>query len=182
MKSTKHAQIRKDTIRKSVVDCLLGGADLVDQMTIFCLTRGRSHRGFDHRYSDEQWRQIVEDRKQRRVVELLKKKKWISARRVGNEMVVRLDQHLLIDFLKERVCATKQEIEDGHQCLVIFDFPNAASHARDRWRRFMKRAGFKQQQLSVWGTHKHVFEDMVAIVQLLGIEKWVDVYCARRWT
>jgi len=40
----------------------------------------------------------------------------------------------------------------------------------------LKSVGFTQKQLSVWFSNKSILDEMQALVRILKIEKWVNIY------
>lgn len=123
----------------------------------------------------EEWDQLFGDEKNKAVLRRLRKKKWLDDRRTGNGVMYSLSQDILAKHLKNSIKQTGSKIHSG-ELLVAFDFPEAAGRARRDWRQLLKSVGFKQVQLSVWSTVKAVEEQIVQLVRLLGVQKWVRVY------
>ena len=128
--------------------------------------------------STKEWDAINADLRQRRAIADLRRQKWLTASEKGNEVILRLSSEAFVAQLKSQVRAEKKTLPEGNTCLVVFDFPNAASSARNIWRKFLLSAGFERSQLSVWSSHKDVCAPVFQLIRVLGISKWVSVYRA----
>ena len=123
----------------------------------------------------EEWDRLFGDVKKKTILRRLRKKKWVEDRRLGNGVTYSLSQEVLVEYLRNSIKQTVSTVHAG-ELLVAFDFPEAAGRARRDWRRLLKSVGFKQVQLSVWSTIKAVEDQMLQLVKLLGVQKWVKVY------
>lgn len=123
----------------------------------------------------EEWDQLFGDVKRKRILRQLKKRKWLENRRVGNGVTYSLSHDALVEYLKNSMRKISSKIHRG-EILVAFDFPEAAGRARRDWRRLLKSVGFKQIQLSVWSTVKAVDAQILQLVELLNLQKWVKIY------
>ncbi len=170
------------TVKEEVIELLLGGLDLMGKVVTFVPPYAGPRYMHSTRLPDEVWEQIQADREKRRVIKDLQEKKWIESKKVGNKMLVEISSHALVQHLKQLVRTKDIELPNDQVCFVMFDFPNGASKARDSWRHFLYSVGFKKFQLSVLSTNKDVADELVAISQLLGIDKWVKVIVGNEWT
>ena len=123
----------------------------------------------------EEWDRLFGDVKKKTILRRLRKKKWVEDSRLGNGITYSLSQEVLVEYLKSSIKQTDSKVHAG-ELLVAFDFPEAASRARRDWRRLLKAVGFKRVQLSVWSTIKAVEDQMVQLVRIIGVQKWVKVY------
>jgi hypothetical protein len=123
----------------------------------------------------EEWDRLFGDVKKKATLRRLRKKKWVEDRRLGNGVTYSLSRDVLVEYLKNSMRHTSHEVHAG-ELLLAFDFPEAACRARRDWRRLLKSVGFKQVQLSVWSTIKSVEDQILQLVRLLGVHKWVRVY------
>lgn len=126
--------------------------------------------------SPTEWREIQEEKRNRRAIYDLKKRKLLEERTRGQQLVLQLSSDAIIDSLKRRIGANQQALSKNVWCLVLFDFPVGSGTARQFWRRFLATAGFEQIQLSVWGTQCDVAKEIVLLIKLLQAQDWVKVY------
>lgn len=71
---------------------------------------------------------------------------------------------------------------DGKWRVVIFDIPEEKRIIRNLFRRNLKKWGFKHLQKSVWISKRNVFDKLESYIKDLGIEKWVAIMEANRFT
>ncbi len=71
---------------------------------------------------------------------------------------------------------------DGKWRIVIFDIPEEKRIIRNLFRRNLKKWGFKHLQKSVWISKRDVFEKLTNYLKDLGIEKWVTVIEANKFS
>jgi len=124
----------------------------------------------------EEWNRIFREKKKRRALKELKRKKWLTERQEGDKVVYELTESAVIQHLKSTIRSTTDVLPEPSIVLVTFDFPEAARRARNSFRYFLKSAGFAQKQLSVWFSTKSILGEMQALIRVLKIEKWVAVY------
>lgn len=74
------------------------------------------------------------------------------------------------------------KIWDGKWRIVIFDIPEEKRIIRNLFRRNLKKWGFKHLQKSVWVSKRDVFEKLTNYIKELGIEKWVTVIEADKFS
>ncbi len=181
MAKTKPTPISKKRAREkavayTVMDEILDRIDLA----AWALTRPANFRYecLQGGLTLQEWQKINEDRKRRRAIADLRRKRWLTARKHGNQMIIRLDHDALAACLKAGIRSEKRELPAGQSCLVIFDFPTGANSARASWRRFLISIGCTRTQLSVWKTEKDVCKEIAALTRLLAISRWVQVFQA----
>lgn len=71
---------------------------------------------------------------------------------------------------------------DGKWRIIIFDIPEEKRIIRNLFRRNLKKWGFKHLQKSVWISKKDVFKKLTDYIKDLGIEKWVIVIEADKFS
>lgn len=71
---------------------------------------------------------------------------------------------------------------DGKWRIVIFDIPEQKRLIRDLFRRNLKKWGFKHLQKSVWVSKRDIFDKLTSYVTDLGIEEWVGVFEAEKFS
>ncbi|NQV89560.1 MAG: CRISPR-associated endonuclease Cas2 [Parcubacteria group bacterium] len=97
----------------------------------------------------------------------------------GAETTFSLTVAGLLQVLKDRIVLERREMLEDERCFVIFDVPEDIRKTRNTLRHFLKQAGFKQVQQSVWVTDKDVADDMRQLVEELKISDWVRVIVGR---
>lgn len=165
---------KEPSVKDEILSALLSAAYLFGEY----VTSGYHGRPnmFSCRVPDVIWKKWQEDKRRYRALKEMREKKWIHDRLDGREVLVKLHQDAIATGLKACIRKTKKKRSDGRKCLVMFDFPNGASKARNAWRHFLFGAGFVREQLSVWSCHHDVFDLLAALIRCLRIEKWVKVY------
>ncbi len=131
---------------------------------------------FEGGLSSEAWEALRQNKKRKQALAGLRHRHWLTTRKAGKEMIVRLSSDALVGGLKQRIQALKKHLPHKQRCLVVFDFPVGVNDARQFWRRFLSSSGFRFEQLSVWITEKDVVSEMRALIRLLGVERWVKLY------
>lgn len=122
---------------------------------------------------------LAERREFQERIRYLRRKKLISTRKTEEGLLYELTDEGRVELLsrcvKERPLLSNDEV-----CLVVYDVPVEASLGRDALRYFLKRIGFTQVQQSIWQTDKDVVSEVRAFVRSAKIQKWVQVYLARK--
>lgn len=124
----------------------------------------------------KKWDRIFKEHKKRQALARLKKKRWIKHKKVGEKMLYTFHENAYVCALKEKIICSNKRLLGGKMSLVVFDFPEVAKKARNAFRSFLKEAGFAQKQLSVWISTKNVGDELRALIQILHLNKWVEVY------
>ena len=132
------------------------------------------------RYESERVKLLYEEKMKRQAVQRLKRQKFIKMRKEGERVIHELTNDGKIKIMKTVIICGRDYYIDDQVCLVSFDFPEAASEARKIFRRFLKSAGFKFVQGSVWSSRKSVAPILKDLVSRLGIKRWVEIYEARQ--
>ena len=164
---------KRNNVTKEIIDTLVEASDLTIEWMNNPYKQYRRIRGI---MEPEEWNRIFREKKKRRVLKELKRKKWLTQRREGNQIVYELAESVAIHHLKTMIRSTIAVLPEPSIVLVAFDFPEAARKARNSFRYFLKSVGFKQRQLSVWFSNKSILGEMQALVRILKIEKWVNIY------
>jgi len=107
---------------------------------------------------------------------LMKRKRWIDDRRIGDRVLYHLTTNGRIATLGYAARAIKERMPDDTVVIVIFDIPQSQRVARDQFRRTIKSIGFSYVQQSVWMSKKNVSRILQEYFSLLGIRRWVRVY------
>ncbi len=128
--------------------------------------------------------QLAEERlEQRRAFQkktkYLRRKKLILARKTEAGLLYELTDEGRTEILN-RLVRERSTLPNGEVCLVVYDVPVEASLGRDALRYFLKRIGLTRVQQSIWQTDKDVVSEVVEFVRSAKIQKWVEVYYARK--
>jgi len=132
------------------------------------------------RYESEEAERLHELKMRHQAMKRLVEEKLVRVRREGNKVVYMLTADGEVKAIKTAIRRCSDYFFDDRICLVSFDIPEAARKARSAFRRFLKSAGFRFVQGSVWSIKKNVARDVRALVSHLKIERWVEIYEARR--
>lgn len=124
----------------------------------------------------ERWDQMMEDARKRRAIRDMRAKKFMHDKKKGNQVLVQISTDVLVRLIKSNIQSKRVTLESNKSILVMFDFPNGASKARDRWRNLLLSCDFKMIQLSVYTTQKGIQKELLTLVRLLGLEKWVSIF------
>ena len=129
--------------------------------------------------AQEEWEKMYGGEiKKRRAFRDLRKKKWLDAHVIGNEMLVRISSSAVVEALKNQILSTTKKLDEGLMCLVSYDFPVGSDKARKVWTRLIKYLGLKQEQQSLYSTKLHIGLELKALAKAVGAEKWVLVFFA----
>lgn len=126
--------------------------------------------------SPESWaveERFQQERRIKRAIYELKQRKFIKTRSVGSRIFYELTDKGKNETLFTKV-KFKKTLKKGY-CLVCFDIPEAARLTRWALRRFLKIAGFKLLQKSVWYSNKDIFEEIKEYIKTLQAGRWVTV-------
>ncbi len=128
------------------------------------------------RLSSKAWTKLITDKKKKRALKEMRRKKWIRDRKQGEDVVIQLNHAAIVAALKSRIAHETLLLPDGKCFLVLFDFPNGANKARASWRYFLYKTGFEKVQLSSFATNKDVIKPISALIHVLGIKPWIKVF------
>ena len=171
--SSRKRKIRYSPLKRGILSKIFFQADLA----MWAITRPANFR-FEYiegRMPTEEWEKINNDARQRRVLRKMKAEKWLSDRKIGDEVVIRLSKNAMLLALQSEIRNQTITLPNRQKCLIIFDFPNAANRARNSWRNLLYSTGFQKYQLSAFITERDVCEPVAALVRVLGLENWVKV-------
>ena len=113
--------------------------------------------------------------KERQRVHYLKKNRWIETKTTEDGLLIALTNNGRVE--KMRRCMEQRPIlKNGKVCLVVFDIPEIARRARNTFRQFLKKCGFRRLQKSVWENDRDVVNDVLQFIQRTNIHSWAKVY------
>ncbi len=104
----------------------------------------------------------------------LRRRKLLVERRIGKRIVAMLTDRGHESFLKLQVRAAKRR-EDGGRTYVMYDIPERHRTARDAVRTWLKMAGFRLHQRSVWVTERDVAALLKRWVSRRRLGAWIQI-------
>jgi virulence-associated protein VapD len=132
------------------------------------------------RYDYEMYQEAKEERLRRQAIKRLCENKYIKMRKEGDRVVMVLTKSGKLKALQAVIRNSKELYFNNKICLVSYDFPEAARSARNVFRLFLKRSGFRYLQGSVWLTKKDVSSVLKKMIRLLKINHWVEVFVVEK--
>ena len=164
------------SIQSKILSDLLAGFDVATELLSLPPYAAPRHH-FEYHMARKEWDRVYgAERKKRRILHNMRKKKWIHDRRKGNEIIVRIFSDGIVASLKHRIRSTTKKLRKGTLCLLSYDFPNGATKARNFWRRLLRSVGLRKEQLSLYSTERDVIHELRAVVKVLGAERWIRVF------
>ncbi|MBU1126390.1 MAG: hypothetical protein ABH826_05385 [Patescibacteria group bacterium] len=106
----------------------------------------------------------------------LERRKLVKLKRIGGELFYRISDDGVREGLKTRVISCNKRLPQEETCLIAFDIPEDIRNVRLALRSFLKKAGFRKVQQSLWESDMDVIADMEKLFKLLGIGKYTAVY------
>lgn len=118
-------------------------------------------------------KEIHDQRDLNRRLRELKRQRFIQDRRVGHHMELSLTEQGKITLYLDRL--RNQHDSGTVVTLIIFDIPETERLIRRQFRQFLKQAGFKKLQQSVWIRRADVYGTAQDVLRHLKAERWVIV-------
>ncbi len=109
----------------------------------------------------------------------LKEKKLIAVKKKEDKVIVELTKKGDRERKKRRKNKASK-LPVNQVCLVTYDIPTTANKARDAFRFFLKKLGFKKINQSVWQTEFNVIDEVLGFVRKAKIGEWVCVFVAAK--
>lgn len=170
-----HAVKKEIPLRRQIVsDLILGVENFIADLPPWP-TYSRSNY-IQREIPQERWDQMMEDARRRRAIRDMRTKKFLLDKKKGNQILVQISTDALVRLIQSIIQLKKETHGSRTSILVMFDFPVGASKARDRWRNLLLRCDFKMIQLSVYTTQKGIQKELLALVRILGLKKWVSIF------
>ncbi|MFA5051389.1 MAG: hypothetical protein WC499_04755 [Patescibacteria group bacterium] len=85
----------------------------------------------------------------------------------------------LLELKIKKKIETKQKIKNKY-FVLIFDIPEKTRFRRDLFRRHLKELGFEQIQQSVWITQYNVLEEIKALIEIFGLNRYIKFFIAEK--
>ncbi|MEK9130986.1 MAG: hypothetical protein AAB429_02625 [Patescibacteria group bacterium] len=175
-KNVEKKKVRKPFLGPAGKETLNFLSDMLDAMTA---TPGEAALALKYGGNLAAARAMADHFEKRREAALLKqlrKKRMIRDRQKGTRVVLELTDDGQAYVLKERIVATKKKLPLDRLCLVSFDFPERARHARLAFRELLKRAHFTRLHDSVWISRHDVLADVKNLIKLLKSSDWISAF------
>lgn len=166
---------RKPIIRaNSIADWILGGT-----LFLWEQYRVKTPRGFGWIDIDSnQWLECNREIKRWQMIrelKRLKKRELIKMRETGDKVYFSLTKNgqvlLLTKVLKEKAGT----LPKGQKCFIVFDVPESVRYVRREIRYILRGIDCEIVQRSVWMTNRDVVDELVQLVKLSRLEKWVQI-------
>ncbi len=108
----------------------------------------------------------------------LRRAKYLTARRIGQRLLISLTTKGTATTLAHRLRQAKPNTA-GFSTVVIFDIPESQSWARKQFRLLLKQGGFTKLQQSVWVSRSDTYDTVVAFIKQVKLREWVNVFRAK---
>ncbi len=127
--------------------------------------------------TEEEWKAIMKSKRKKAALKRMRRKKWITDSKSGAQIIYKIHQDALIEALKwEIINSEKRASCKTERIIIMFDFPVAATTARNMFRRLLKKFGFNQLQQSVWTSRRDIFKPMRILIDILELSDWVAIF------
>lgn len=157
-------------------------AELAHAMTIFDMMATYQGRRNLHYYGmfdlDEMAEEIAWEKKQN-AIKRLKQQKLIECRQVEKKFEIALTQKGAQEALRLKIL-NAFVLENGTDCIVVFDIPEHLRRVRIELGKFLESAGFVRIQRSVFISPFDAAPLLVKLFRAAGLKRgWVRVYYAK---
>lgn len=144
--------------------------------TVYEISPVRIHRQvFGNSESFALEERYQQERRVKRAIDDLKKRKFLEIKEKGGKMFYALTEKGISEALLAKI-KLQPKISSGNKfCLVCFDIPEVVKDSRWALRHFLKSVGFKQLQKSIWYTDQNIFDEVEEYIKTLKVADWVRV-------
>ncbi|MFA4818510.1 MAG: CRISPR-associated endonuclease Cas2 [Patescibacteria group bacterium] len=110
----------------------------------------------------------------KQALDQLKRSGYVKASYLGERLMATLTKKGRASNL---LCQLRNapQLKQGYT-VVIFDIPETQQLARRRWRWFLRQAGFKKLQQSVWFSKLDNYLTLNDFIKKLKLQQWVNVF------
>lgn len=161
-------------LSKQVLYCLaeLLGKSIDCYLDLLPRNLSRKVYGSPEAYALEE--KFQHERQIKRALREMKRRKLMEIKNIGGRVFCELTSRGIQEslWIKSQL---KKNNPKGEYCLVCFDIPETVRPVRWAMRHFLKIAGFKLLQKSIWYTDKDVFDEIRAYIKSLKVDRWVTV-------
>ena len=78
-------------------------------------------------------------------------------------------------MLRKRIAGTTKKLPQGKKCFVIFDIPEVVREVRATLRGVLHGLEGEKVQQSVWSTDLDIVDDLIRLIKISTMDKWVKV-------
>lgn len=117
----------------------------------------------------------IDQQEKRRALKRLKDRKLVIVEEIGRNFKVLLTDDGLCEVFRLKVLSAGL-LEDGRDCMVIFDIPETERKVRKMIRRLLRSAGFIPIQRSVWISPFDAMPALLGLFDSLDTKGWVRVF------
>jgi len=110
----------------------------------------------------------------------LERQDLIKLKKEGAKISYKITNEGWQSALRAKILSCQKRLPEGELCVVAFDFPENIKGTRLTFRNLLKRAGFRMIQRSVWESDKEIIFELTKFVNIIGAQKYVNVYRAIR--
>lgn len=114
----------------------------------------------------------------RHLIREFRQRRLIKEKKAGDRILCYLTEKGAAELLRYNILHCDKLLANGRVCVVVFDIPESQNHARELFRRFLKKAGFMYLQQSVWITQKDLLDDLCNFIKSIQTEHWVNLFIA----
>ncbi len=165
--------------KRAITDSLIWLSDqamVIDEL--FDLWRYHGRFPLDPKIEQKIFEQKTRKKAQERL-RYLKEKELIKVKKIEGQFIAEITEkgksELVARTMKERPKLGLDQV-----CLVIYDFPVGARKGRDAFRNFLRRAGCKQVQKSVWKSDRDIVSDIQRFVKQSNVAEWVEIFVSKK--
>ncbi len=115
----------------------------------------------------------------RQEIQRLQRRKLLLITKVANEYRVALTEAGAKEAIRLQVLSAKL-MPDTCVCMVVFDIPEYEANLRKMLRAFLRHAGFRMVQKSVWVSPYDAWEPLARLFAVSKSSQWISVYVARK--
>ncbi|MFH1433303.1 MAG: hypothetical protein ABIG32_00195 [Candidatus Uhrbacteria bacterium] len=141
--------------------------------------RVKTPRGFGWIDIDSnEWLKRNENIKRWKMIRELKRlqaRKLAKVRAEGDKVMFTLTQDGQVLMLARALKDKNGSLPKGKQCFIIFDVPESVRYVRREIRYILKDIECEKIQRSVWVTDRDVVDELVRLIKISELEKWVQV-------
>lgn len=178
MPNAQPDKMNRTTIQGGILEDILDDLNYMSSLLSLPPYAGPRHN-FEARMARGDWERMYRGEiEKRRALRNLKKKRWLDAKKHGNQVAIRISSSAVVAALKNRILSTTRKIGEGMKCLLAYDFPIGSDKARKVWLKLVKYLGLIQEQQSLYSTEFDVGEELKALAKATGVERWTRIYTA----
>ena len=163
----------------SIASIMLGELSRAIGVANLMMTRQGQRQLQYFNYDLEEMREEIEWQKKRDALRRLQKQELLKCRQVEKKFEIALTKKGAQEALRLKVM-NAYVLENGTNCIVVFDIPERLRKVRIELGNFLDSAGFIRIQRSVWISPYKAATLLVDLFDAAGLNReWVRVYYAK---